>query len=52
MGLPLGWVTTSRTGLTANQQIFALGNGVMPAQANSALRTLIQATRPELRSKL
>lgn len=40
MGLPLGWVTDSSHGLTANQQLAALGNGVLPLQAEVALRAL------------
>lgn len=39
MGLPLGWVTDSDHGLTPNQQITALGNGVLPLQACAALTT-------------
>jgi DNA (cytosine-5)-methyltransferase 1 len=40
MGLPAGWVTDSGE-LTQNQQITALGNGVLPLQACSALRSLV-----------
>lgn len=40
MGLPLGWVTNDEHGLTANQQNTALGNGVLPLQAATALRAL------------
>ena len=40
MGLPTGWVTNSK-GLTQNQQITALGNGVLPLQAVSALSLLV-----------
>ena len=39
MGLPAGWVADSDE-LTQNQQITALGNGVLPLQAISALRRL------------
>lgn len=39
MGLPAGWVTGTDD-LTQNQQITALGNGVLPLQAVSALRML------------
>lgn len=40
MGLPTGWVTDSG-GLTQNQQITALGNGLLPPlQAVSALSLL------------
>lgn len=34
MGLPQGWVTDSMHRLTPNQQIAALGNGVLPLQAS------------------
>lgn len=37
MGLPAGWVTGSGHRLTPNQQIAALGNGVLPLQAAAAL---------------
>ena len=39
MGPPTGWVTGADD-LTQNQQITALGNGVLPLQAVSALRRL------------
>ncbi|TCJ80260.1 UNVERIFIED_ORG: DNA (cytosine-5)-methyltransferase 1 [Dietzia maris] len=39
MGLPSGWVTGSGD-LTQNQQITALGNGVLPLQAAQALSAL------------
>ena len=39
MGLPTGWVIDSAE-LTQNQQITALGNGVLPLQAASALSLL------------
>ena len=39
MGLPTGWVTESDE-LTQNQQITALGNGVLPLQAAAALSTV------------
>jgi DNA (cytosine-5)-methyltransferase 1 len=42
MGLPDGWVTDV-PGLTRNQQLHALGNGVVPAQAIAALHTLLPA---------
>ncbi|CCH74317.1 hypothetical protein BN11_4240003 [Nostocoides australiense Ben110] len=35
MGLPTGWVTDTDD-LTQNQQITALGNGVLPLQASIA----------------
>ena len=37
MWLPAGWVTDPDCGLTANQQITALGNGVLPLQAAAAI---------------
>lgn len=40
MGLPRGWVTNTTPKLTSNQQNTALGNGVLPLQAVSALRLL------------
>jgi DNA (cytosine-5)-methyltransferase 1 len=40
MGLPTGWVTDTEE-LTQNQQITALGNGVLPIQAAAALTTLL-----------
>ncbi len=39
MGLPIGWVADSDD-LTQNQQLTALGNGVLPLQAVSALSLL------------
>lgn len=42
MGLPPGWVTDT-PGLTRNQQLHALGNGVLPAQAIAALHALLPA---------
>jgi len=38
MGLPHGWATNPAYGLTATQQITALGNGVLPLQATHVLR--------------
>lgn len=40
MGLPDGWVT-GVPGLTRNEQLKALGNGVVPQQAAAALRHLL-----------
>lgn len=39
MGLPAGWATGTDD-LTPNQQITALGNGVLPLQAAQALDLL------------
>jgi DNA (cytosine-5)-methyltransferase 1 len=41
MGLPAGHVTQV-PGLTRNQQLKALGNGVVPQQAAAALRLLLE----------
>lgn len=40
MGLPAGWVTDPRLGLSRVQQLRALGNGVLPRQALAALRLM------------
>jgi len=40
MGLPTGWVTGTDD-LTQNQQITALGNGVLPLQACVALSSML-----------
>ena len=40
MGLPAGWVTDC--GLTRNEELKACGNGVVPQQAELALRILLQ----------
>lgn len=46
MGLPPGCVTDPALGLTAAEQLTALGNGVLPAQAHLALDLLVSiATR-------
>lgn len=42
MGLPAGWVT-GVPGLSRNQQLAALGDGVVPQQAAMALRLLLGA---------
>jgi DNA (cytosine-5)-methyltransferase 1 len=42
MGLPEGWVTDV-PGLSRNQQLHALGNGVVPQQCALALRLLLPA---------
>jgi DNA (cytosine-5)-methyltransferase 1 len=41
-GIPPGWVTAV-AGLSRNQQLKALGNGVVPQQAAAALRLLLPA---------
>ena len=40
MGLPEGWITD--VGLTRNEELKACGNGVVPQQAELALRILLQ----------
>ena len=42
MGLPAGWVTDV-PGIKRNDQLKALGNGVLPAQAALALHQLVPA---------
>jgi DNA (cytosine-5)-methyltransferase 1 len=43
MGLPAGWVTDSGHGLTRNQQITALGNGVLPLHATRAIQSTMDS---------
>jgi hypothetical protein len=40
MGLPEGWITDC--GLTRNEELKACGNGVVPQQAELALRVLLE----------
>ncbi|MDT0223493.1 hypothetical protein [Gordonia sp. AC31] len=40
MMLPAGWVTDPATGLSRNDQLKAIGNGVCPPQAYRALELL------------
>jgi DNA (cytosine-5)-methyltransferase 1 len=47
MGLPDGWVTAVN-GLTANEQLTALGNGVVPQQAALAVRLLVGSRAAEV----
>lgn len=42
MGLPAGWVTDPGVGLTRNEQLKALGNGVVAQQAWLAVRVLLE----------
>ena len=44
MGLPKGWVTAEDIGLKRNDQLKACGNGVVPQQAEMALRFLLPDT--------
>ena len=41
MGLPAGWVTDV-PGITRNEALKALGNGVVPQQAEAAVRFLLE----------
>ncbi len=45
MGLPDGWVT-GVPGLSRNQQLTLLGNGVVPAQGAAALTVLVDRLVP------
>jgi len=46
MGLPEGWVTD--VPITRNEQLKALGNGVVPAQASAALTDMLNTTATTL----
>lgn len=52
MGLPDGWVTDPAIGISRNDQLKALGNGVVPQQAALALDVLLQRTSYDLRQTL
>lgn len=41
MGWPAGWVTDPALGLSREQQLKACGNGVVPQQAEAALREML-----------
>jgi len=43
MGLPDGWVTDPAIGISRNDQLKACGNGVVPQQAEAALRDMLAA---------
>ena len=45
MGLPEGWVTAEDIGLKRNDALKACGNGVVPQQAELALRILLDGTK-------
>jgi hypothetical protein len=47
MGLPAGWVTADDLGLKRNDQLKACGNGVVPQQAELALRMLLDGVQVE-----
>jgi DNA (cytosine-5)-methyltransferase 1 len=49
MGLPEGWVTDV-PGISRNDQLKALGNGVVPPQAAAATRAFLQDTMTEART--
>lgn len=49
MGLPAGWVTDPAIGISRNDQLKALGNGVVPQQAALALDVLLQGAANDLR---
>ena len=51
MGLPAGWVTAV-PGLSRNDQLHAIGNGVMPQQGAAAIRLLLQRAPEALESLL
>jgi hypothetical protein len=46
MGLPDGWITN--VGLTRNEELKLAGNGVVPQQAELALKILLENTPPPL----
>ena len=43
MGWPAGWVTDPTSGISRNDQLRIVGNGVCPQQAVRALRYLLSA---------
>jgi len=52
MGLPAGWVTDPAIGISRNDQLKALGNGVVPQQAALALDVLLKGTPNDLTQSL
>jgi DNA (cytosine-5)-methyltransferase 1 len=48
MGLPDGHVTDPAIGISRNDQLKALGNGVVPQQAALALDVLFQRTAQDV----
>ena len=52
MGLPDGHVTDPAIGIGRNEQLKALGNGVVPQQAALALDVLLKGTPYDLRERL
>lgn len=51
MGLPDGHVTAPEIGLTRNEMLKALGNGVVPQQAAAAVRWLLAVRAAALRGE-
>ena len=51
MGLPAGWVT-GVPGLSRNDQLHAIGNGVVPACGAAAIASLLERAPEALRSLL
>ena len=51
MGLPAGWVTDV-PGLSRNDQLHAIGNGVVPQQGAAAIRLLLERAPEAMRSLL
>jgi DNA (cytosine-5)-methyltransferase 1 len=45
MGWPEGWVTDPAIGISRNEQLKIVGNGVCPQQAAAALRYLLEVTK-------
>lgn len=41
MGMPDGWITAPEIGITRNEMLKACGNGVVPQQAENAIRQLL-----------
>lgn len=47
MGVPAGWITDPALGLTANEQLKLIGNGVVPQQAAAALAYVLARAAAE-----
>lgn len=50
MGIPAGRVTDPALGLTRNEQLMCIGNGVVPAQAAAATRWFLHSGYPAARA--
>ena len=48
MGLPAGWVTDPAIGISRNDQLKALGNGVVPHQAALAIDVMLKGSTDDL----